>query len=363
MKKRYVIYACVLGLLLLQFFLLPLRPFIQLPGETIYRWAEGSPLKGSAAFGFGFTNTFLAALLTFVVILIITFSLKARSRTADEVPTGMYNFFEMIIEMAYNYVENAAGKWTKDFFPFFMTFILWIVLSNWMALIPGFDSIGKWETSGEIAVHIYELEEGKKPKGEVYDALEEAALEENSQGLRNGIFLLNPQTNAVESAPLGPEKHSAPTGLNPEAADWTIVPYLRPAATDLNFTLAVALISVIMTQYYGMRALGLSYWKKFFVWNGDKIAQSPLAVMDTGVGILEFISEVFKIVSFSFRLLGNIFAGMVLLFVISSLLPLANLLFYHLEFGIGLLQGVVFALLTLTFMAGATEDHHGEEHH
>ena len=54
---------------------------------------------------------------------------------------------------------------------------------------------------------------------------------------------------------------------------------------------------------------------------------------------------------------------MVLLFVIGSLLPVANLLFYHLEFGIGLLQGVVFALLTLTFMSGATESHdHGEEH-
>lgn len=347
-------------------FLMPLRPYIQLPGETIHRWAEGSPLKGSLAFGFGFTNTFLAALVTFVVLLIITFSLRARSRTADEVPTGAYNFFEMIIEISYNYVEGYAGKWTKQFFPFFMTFILWIVLANWMALLPGFDSIGKWETSGEIAVHVYELEEGEKPKDEVYDALEEAALAENSQGLRNGIFLLNPQTNADPNAPLGPEKHHAPTGLNPEAADWTIVPYLRPAATDLNFTIALALISVVMTQYYGMRALGLRYWLKFFPFyrgKGDEIAKSPLAVMDIGVGLLEFISEIFKIVSFAFRLVGNIFAGMVLLFVIGSLLPAANLLFYHLEFGIGLLQGVVFALLTLTFMAGATEDHHGEEHH
>lgn len=362
MKKRYIIYLCVLGLILLQFLLKPLRPFIQLPGETVYRWAEGSPLKGSMAFGFGLTNTFLAALLTFVVILIIAFSLRARSRTADEVPMGFYNFFEMIIEMAYNYVEGYAGKWTKAFFPFFMTFILWIVLANWMALIPGYDSIGKWETSGEIAIHQAELETGHHIEGEEAEHLEEAALEENSQGLRNGLFLLNPETNADADAPLGPEIHHAPTGLNPEAADWTIVPYLRPAATDLNFTLALALISVIMTQYYGMRAQGLGYWSKFFTWKADKIAESPLAVMDTGVGLLEFISEIFKIVSFAFRLLGNIFAGMVLLFVIASLLPAANLLFYHLEFGIGLLQGVVFALLTLTFMKGATESHHGEEH-
>jgi F-type H+-transporting ATPase subunit a len=362
MKKRYIIYLCVLGLISLQFFLKPLRPFIQLPGETLYRWAEGSPLKGAMAFGFGFTNTFLAALLTFVVILIIAFSLRARSRTADEVPIGFFNFFEMIIEMAYNYVEGFAGKWTKQFFPFFMTFILWIVLANWMALLPGFDSIGKWETSGEIAIHQAELETGHHIEGKEAEELEKAALEENSQGLRNGIFLLNPETNAASDAPLGPEIHHAPTGLNPEAADWTIVPYLRPAATDLNFTIAIALISIIMTQYYGMRAQGWKYWSKFFTWKADKIAESPLAVMDTGVGILEFISEIFKIVSFAFRLLGNIFAGMVLLFVIGSLLPVANLLFYHLEFGIGLLQGVVFALLTLTFMKGATESHHGDEH-
>jgi F-type H+-transporting ATPase subunit a len=362
MKKRYIVYMSVLGLIALQLWLMPARPVIQLPGETIYRWAEDSPLRGSLAFGFGFTNTFFAALLTFIIILIIAFSLRARSRTADEVPTGFYNFFEMIIEMAYGYVEGYAGQWTRAFFPFFMTFILWIVLANWMALIPGMDSIGKWETSGELAEHTYELEEGKKPKGELKEEIEKEALEANSLDLRVGGFFLLSNQQANPDAPLGEEIHHAPTGTNPEAADWTIVPYLRPAATDLNFTIAVAIISVIMTQYYGMKAQGLSYWKKFFVWNGDKIAQSPLAVMDTGVGLLEFVSEIFKIVSFAFRLLGNIFAGMVLLFVIASLLPAANLLFYHLEFGIGLLQGVVFALLTLTFMSGATESHHGDEH-
>ena len=76
MKKRYIVYLCLLGLILLSVYLAPLRPFIQLPGETIIRWEEGSPLKGTNAFGFGFTNTFLAALLGFVVLLIMTFSLR-----------------------------------------------------------------------------------------------------------------------------------------------------------------------------------------------------------------------------------------------------------------------------------------------
>ncbi|GIK58176.1 MAG: F0F1 ATP synthase subunit A [Chloroflexi bacterium] len=367
MKKRYVIYLGVLllilfggvfgldpisGVLGLEFSFAPVRPFIQLPGEVVVRWGADSPLYG--LFGKGLTNTFMAAMLSFVLILLIAFLQKPRSRTADEVPTGFYNFFEMVFEMAYNYVETSAGKWTKTFFPFFMTFILWILISNWMGLVPGFDSIGIFE---DVAHYEAELAEQAALKAgstveeahHIAEQVEHKIIEENNRALKRGNLLVNPRPDENGENP-------------PGEAHWSIVPFFRPAASDLNFTLAVALISVIMTQYYGMRALGLSYWKKFFVWNGDKIAKSPLAVMDTGVGLLEFISEVFKIVSFAFRLLGNIFAGMVLLFVIASLLPVANLAFYFLEFGVGALQALVFALLTLTFMAGATHGH-GDDHH
>lgn len=373
MKRRYIIYLGVLllilfggamgsdpisGILGLNFSFSPVRPVIQLPGEVVIPWGEESPLNG--LFSYGLTNTFIAVSITFILVLLLAFSVKPRSRTADEVPTGFYNFFEMIFEIAYNYVERSAGKWTKNFFPFFMTFILWILISNWVGLVPGVDSIGKWENiphlRAEQAEQIeYEaaIEAGKteavaeEEAHAMFELVEEQVTELNNAGLRKDIgpigFLLTPRPNEE--------------GENPPNSVWAIIPFVRPAATDLNFTLAVALISVIMTQYYGMRAQGLRYWKKFFVWDGDKIAKSPLAVMDSGVGILEFISEIFKIVSFAFRLLGNIFAGMVLLFVIASLLPVANLAFYFLEFGVGALQAVVFALLTLTFMAGATHGH------
>lgn len=380
MKKRYIIYLCVLILVImgamgfdlitliinrfitpLDFTLAPVRPFIQLPGEVWWRWPEGSPLIGP--FSYGITNTFTAAIFAWIVILVIAVVLKPRSRTSDEVPTGFYNFFEMIFEIAYNYVERSAGKWTKTFFPFFMTFILWILIANWMSLIPGWDSVGIWESvphfEAEKAEQAFmddfyieaedptpeQIHQAEEDAHHLFEEVEHAVEEANDEALRRGFFLVNPRPD--------PE-----TGENPEGAIWTIVPFLRPAATDLNFTLAIAIISVIMTQYYGMRAQGLSYWKKFFVWDGNKIAKSPLAVMDTGVGLLEFISEIFKIVSFAFRLLGNIFAGMVLLFVIASLLPAANLGFYFLEFGVGALQALVFALLTLTFMSGAIHSHH-----
>ena len=81
------------------------------------------------------------------------------------------------------------------------------------------------------------------------------------------------------------------------------------------------------------------------------------------MGLLELVSEFSKIISFAFRLLGNIFAGMVLLFVMAYLLPIANVAFFGLEFFVGLIQALVFGLLTLIFMASASAGHgDGHEH-
>lgn len=358
MKKRYLIYICIVLLIVIGIYVPPVRPVIQLPGEVVVPWTGGlSFLRGP--FANGLTNTFIATLLTFIILIALVLALRARSRTADEVPTGFYNFFEMVVEFAYGYVEGVSGKWAKHFFPWFMTIILWVVVANWMELVPMVDAVGKWENlphfRAEQAVEAAEEEaaaEGIHLSEEEIHRIEEEVEHEvdeaNVGDLRNGILL--------QRAPTGED------GEKPEDADWTIVPYVRAAATDLNFTLALAIISVVMTQYYGMRALGLGYWRKFFTWPADRMAKNPLALLDPAVGILEFISEVFKIVSFAFRLLGNIFAGQVLLFVMASLIPLANLAFWHLEFFVGILQALVFGLLTLIFMASATEGHHGEEH-
>ena len=168
---------------------------------------------------------------------------------------------------------------------------------------------------------------------------------------------------AIETTPAGQKE-----GSNPEAADWTIVPYIRAAATDLNFTLAFALVSVAMTQYYGFKYLGSGYLKKYFPfiekgW-GDNVVKNPIKAIDPAVGILELISELSKILSFSFRLLGNIFAGQVLLFVMAFILPVMNVAFFGLEFFVGLIQAAVFGLLTLMFMNSASTGHHdGEEEH
>jgi F-type H+-transporting ATPase subunit a len=378
-KKRYILLLLVVLMIVfgsIVAYTRPVLPFIQLPGE-VYPGTEG--LMPQFLFNnTGFTNTFASTLLAWLAIILLIVVVRGRSRTPDEVPTGFYNFFEMIIEGAYNFAQNIAGPKVKEFFPYFMSFILIILVSNWMGLFPGFDSIGMWEHKphflGEKAGK--ELLAEREALGlppptleEIEEAIHDAALavdEENAWGLRDGVFLIR-SDNADPSAPIETDSHGDKIGLNPEAADWTIVPFFRPAATDLNMTLAFALIAMVMVQYYGFKHLGGGYLTKFFPflkrgW-GDSVKKNPIAAIDPAVGLLELISEISKILSFSFRLLGNMFAGMVLLFVMSFILSVLNIAFFGLEFFVGLIQAIVFGLLTLIFMSSATEHHGEEEHH
>jgi len=127
------------------------------------------------------------------------------------------------------------------------------------------------------------------------------------------------------------------------------VPIFRGANADLNMTLALAIFSVGAIQFYGVSALKLGYFKKFINFS------SPINFF---VGTLESISEFAKIISFSFRLFGNIFAGEVLLVVITALVPyIAPLPFYGLEMFVGLVQALVFSILSLVFINVATQHH------
>jgi F-type H+-transporting ATPase subunit a len=132
----------------------------------------------------------------------------------------------------------------------------------------------------------------------------------------------------------------------------TFVPLFRGASADLNTTIALALISVAVTQIYSIQALGLRGFIKRFV----KL-KNPIMFF---VGILELIAELAKIISFSFRLFGNIFAGEVLLSVIFFLIPFVlPLPFLFLEIFVGVIQAVIFSLLTLFFIKIAvTEEEH-----
>lgn len=131
------------------------------------------------------------------------------------------------------------------------------------------------------------------------------------------------------------------------------VPLLRSGNADLNSTLALAVVSVISIQLFGILAIGIvKYGSKFINF------KSPIMFF---VGILELISEFSRLISFSFRLFGNVFAGEVLLTVIAMLLPfIAPLPFYGLELFVGFIQALVFTMLTLVFIKMAITDHEAE---
>lgn len=132
-----------------------------------------------------------------------------------------------------------------------------------------------------------------------------------------------------------------------------IIPYFRSAFSDVNNTLALGICSFLVVEFWGFQALGLGYLKKFFNFS------SPINFF---VGFLELLSELIRMISFAFRLFGNIFAGEVLILMLTFLVPflLVNVI-YGLELFVGFIQAAVFALLTLVFATMAVEGH-GEEH-
>jgi len=129
------------------------------------------------------------------------------------------------------------------------------------------------------------------------------------------------------------------------------IPLLRGNNADLNTTLALAVISVLSIQYFSIKYLGIKkYLHKFFNFS------DPISFF---VGILDILSEFSKVLSFAFRLFGNIFAGEVLLTIVAFLVPvLASFPFIGLEIFVGFVQALVFSMLTAVFISGAIVEHH-----
>ena len=116
-------------------------------------------------------------------------------------------------------------------------------------------------------------------------------------------------------------------------------------------------------EFWGFQSLGPGYLKKFFAF-GALFSKGPMGAIDVFVGVLEFVSELSRMVSFTFRLFGNVFAGEVLLGMMSFLVPFLLVdVFYGLELFVGLIQAFVFAMLTTVFATTAVSHHGGDDHH
>ena len=286
----------------------PILPHIQVAPEHIT-----GPLFTLPGIGeFYLSNTLLASLLVMVILIVMAFFVNRAATSGDLVPRGLPGAIEALVEALYNLTESTAGKWAKTIFPFFATIVFVVLLSNWLELIPGVDSIGLLEPS-EHGYAVKELLPGL------------ATIIQSADGKGHGGYML--------------------------------VPFFRVASTDLNFTAALAIISVVMTQVIGVRAQGARYFFKFF--NVTTLFSRPgFGAMDFAISILELISELAKLLSFSFRLFGNIFAGSVLLFLVGSMIPIfAQSMVLMFEFFIGLIQALVFGMLTMVFMSMATKGH------
>ena len=237
-----------------------------------------------AVFGMPITNTLLMSWIAMVILILTSFF---ATRKLKLIPKGLQNFTEAIVEFILGFITQIIGnrKEAEKFFPLVTTIFVFILLSNWLGLVPGVGTIGFFEVA------------------------------------------------------------------HTEGGNQLFVPLFRSANSDLNMTLALAIVSVVATQIFGIITIG------FFKHIGKYISFKNPGL--TFAGILEGIAEVVKILSFSFRLFGNIFAGEVLLVVIAFLIPfIAPLPFMFLELFVGFIQALIFAMLTLVFLKIAISEAH-----
>ena len=368
--KRWIILALVAIGIYCAFMgpgvLRPIAPLVVLPGEETgiyiippFETSSPNPLLLCKAYGeayqcsFPITNTMFATLLADLILISLAIWAYRFVASGKLVPAGIYNFFEMLVEMFWNMAAGSAGKWAKRIFPLTGTIFLLVFTANMIKLIPGFESIGYLkEGHGSYGFKSVELIPG------ILWGLDK------TQDIKSAA-----ESHSEEAGEAAIEEHSEEAIGFPGAKEvdpakyYEVVPFLRGSATDLNFTLALAISTVFMVQVYGVMALGPGYFSKFFQFN-RLVNGGPFGVIDFAVGFLEIILELAKVLSFAFRLFGNIFAGALLLSIVGALTAVvvpAGLYIFEVFFGI--IQAYVFSLLALMFASGATVSHHGEEHH
>jgi F-type H+-transporting ATPase subunit a len=291
----------VLAIFVVLALLLPVKPLP--PIEAGPKVIAEIPVGGSE---FLISNSMLVSWIITAILIIVAF---ASTRHMELVPSGLQNAVEAIIEAINGLVSDIAGERGRRFFPIVATIFLYLILINWTEVLPGVGAIGVWrdEVIGDHLEHV-------------------------------------------------------------------LVPIFRTSSSDLNVTVALAIISVFMTQVYSIRALGFGgYLTRWF--NFGRLGQFLLAlvgrrprkglggllfwgIIDVMVGFVELFSEFVKIITFSFRLFGNLLAGEVILIVMAYLFPqILPIPFFLFEAFVGFIQAFVFAILTLVFMLMATQKH------
>src|SRR5262245_3935069 len=237
-------------------------------------------------FGFPITNSMVVSWIVALGLIIFT---RVATRRMSQIPDGTQNFLEWLVESLYNFLDGLLGHHlVKRTFWFFASVFIFILSANWVGLIPGVGTVG-WG-------------------------------------------------------------HETPHGFKIDQ------PLFRGANADVNMTLAMALIFFACWIVWALREIGpLGFLKELFAPKGEStgVLKVLLVVVFFAVGCLEIVSILFRPVSLSFRLYGNIFAGENMLETMARLVPgygwLIPIPFYFLELLVGLVQALVFMLLTAVF--------------
>lgn len=282
---------------------------------------------------FPLTNSMFTSLIVSGLIILFAVVVRLTLKNTNK-PQGIQNFAEWIVESLFNFVHSITGDLRKAriFFPFIATFFLFIIMNNWFGLLPGVGTIKTTITEDVIVTEktIEHVEVQEKDVAVVVD----------SHGEKVETIKETEHTPVSETV-VTSEEHAEHSVKH--------VPIFRAGTADLNTTIALGIISIFMVQFYGVQFLHLAYFAKYFNFT------SPIMFF---VGLLELISEMAKIISFAFRLFGNVFAGEVLISVIMYLVGLGvPIPFYGLEVFVGFIQALVFSMLSLVFFNMATQSH------
>lgn len=289
------------------------------------------------------SNSILTSLI--VSALIIGFAIAARITLSKKLsqPAPLQNLAEFVIEALYGLVQSVTNDHTKTrkFMPLIVGFFVFILINNWFGLLPGVGTVG-----------IIEQDNGHKTVSLAPETITlPAVAQAQAVTKQESETVVNNETEHAASDPAAVASTEV-TEHQSEPSRGKFVPLLRAGTADLNTTIALALVTMFSVQYWGVTYLHFAYFKKFFNFT------NPIMFF---VGVLELISDFSKVLSFAFRLFGNVFAGEVLLTVIGALIPLVvPMVFYGLEIFVGAIQALVFSLLSLIFYYMATISH--EEH-
>ncbi len=329
----------------------PAKPIVDIRGERLITIKD----FGNEAIDVVITNTLLTAWVVMAILIVFWF---LATRKKDMVPTGLQNLGEAIVEVIYGFVTSIAGeKNGRRFFPLIATFFIYIAFANWLSLTPIFNSIGMFEPLGAEDREFHEeaivFKDGAvsliMPNAKNVEVQVDESACASLIGEEKTHCTEQAREHAIEAAKEEKVHEDEKVGI--------LAPYLRGINTDLMTPASFALVSLFFIEYWGISSLGFFRYMSRFI-----SFRSPITFF---VGILESVAEMARLISFSFRLFGNLLAGEILILVMTFLLPLVSavmVIFYGLELFVGAIQAFVFGALTLVFATQAVSHHGGEEH-